>query len=165
MSIERRKLLRILGAEVVLTEAYEGIEGSVKKAKELADEIPGAYILQQFENPENPEIHRRTTAEEIWRDTDGKVDVFVAGVGTGGTLTGVGQILKQRNPKIKIVAVEPFKSAVLSGGPAAPHRLQGIGAGFIPSILDTSLIDEVIQVKDEDAGKTARTLAQRRVSL
>ena len=161
MSIERRKLLRILGAEVVITEAYDGIEGSVRKARELADKIPGAYMLQQFENPSNPEIHRTTTAEEIWRDTGGKVDVFVAGVGTGGTLTGVGQILKQRNPNIKIVAVEPFKSAVLSGGPAAPHRLQGIGAGFIPSILDTRLIDEIIQVKDEDAGETARTLAQR----
>ena len=160
MSIERRKLLNILGAELVLTEAYDGMEGSIKKAKELAAEIPRAFILQQFENPENPEIHRRTTAEEIWRDTEGKVDVFVAGVGTGGTLTGVGQILKQRNPNIKIVAVEPFKSAVLSGGPAAPHRLQGIGAGFIPPILDTSLIDEVIQVKEEDAGETARTLAR-----
>ncbi len=161
MSMERRKLLRVLGAEVVLTEAYDGMEGSVRKAQELAMEIPGSYILQQFENPENPEIHRRTTAEEIWRDTDGKVDVFVAGVGTGGTLTGVGQILKQRNPNIKIVAVEPFKSAVLSGGSAAPHRLQGIGAGFIPSILDTSLIDEIIQVRDEDAGEIARTLARK----
>ena len=161
MSIERRKLLRVLGAEVVLTDAYDGMEGSIKKAKALAEEIPGAYILQQFANPENPEIHRRTTAEEIWRDTEGKVDVLVAGVGTGGTITGVGQVLKERNPNIKIVAVEPFKSAVLSGGPPAPHRLQGIGAGFIPAILDTSLFDEIIQVKDEAAGETSRALAKK----
>ncbi|MBS4024131.1 MAG: cysteine synthase A [Clostridia bacterium] len=161
MSIERRKLLQLLGAEVVLTEAYEGIEGSVNKAQELAQEIPRAFILQQFENKDNPEIHRQTTAEEIWRDTEGKVDVLVAGVGTGGTLTGVGQVLKERNPNIKIVAVEPFKSAVLSGGPAAPHRLQGIGAGFIPSILDLDLIDEIIQVREEDAGEIARKLARK----
>ena len=161
MSIERCKLLRILGAEVVLTEAYEGMEGAVKKARQLQAEIPGAFIPQQFENLANPEIHRKTTAEEIWRDTDGKVDVLVAGVGTGGTLTGVGKVLKERNPNLKIVAVEPFKSAVLSGGPAAPHRLQGIGAGFIPPILDTSIIDEIIQVKDEDAGEVARTLARQ----
>lgn len=161
MSIERRKLLRVLGAELVLTEAYDGMDGAIKKAQELQSKIPGSYILQQFENADNPEIHRKTTAEEIWQDTDGKIDVFVAGVGTGGTLTGVGQILKQRNPNIKIVAVEPFKSAVLSGGPVAPHRLQGIGAGFVPSILDTSLIDEIITVKDEEAGETVRTLAKK----
>lgn len=161
MSMERRKLLRILGAEVVLTDAYDGIEGSVKKAEQLVRDIPNAYMLQQFANPNNPEIHRRTTAEEIWRDTDGQVDVLVAGVGTGGTITGVGQVLKARNPHIKIVAVEPFKSAVLSGGIAAPHRLQGIGAGFIPPILDTTIIDEIIQVKDEDAGETARDLAKK----
>lgn len=161
MSIERRKILHRLGAKVVLTEAYDGMEGSVKKAEELARTIPGAFIPQQFANPSNPEIHRRTTAEEIWNDTDGKIDVFVAGVGTGGTLTGVGQVLKKRNPNIKIIAVEPFKSAVLSGGIAAPHRLQGIGAGFIPSVLDRTIIDEIITVKDEDAGDVARELAKR----
>ncbi len=161
MSIERRKILHVLGAEVVLTEAYEGMDGAVKKAKELAETIPNAFIPQQFANPDNPEIHRRTTAEEIWNDTDGKVDVFVAGVGTGGTLTGVGQILKQRNPNIKIIAVEPFKSAVLSGGIAAPHKLQGIGAGFIPPVLDREIIDEIITVKDEDAGEIARELSKK----
>lgn len=161
MSIERRKILHVLGAKVVLTEAYGGMEGSVKKANELAETIPNSFIPQQFANPSNSEIHRRTTAEEIWRDTDGKVDVFIAGVGTGGTLTGVGQILKKRNPDIKIIAVEPFKSAVLSGGIAAPHRLQGIGAGFIPQVLDQTVIDEIITVKDEDAGETARELARK----
>lgn len=161
MSVERRKLLRILGAEIVLTDAYDGMEGSIQKAQELKETIPRAHILQQFENPDNPEVHRRTTAEEIWRDTKGRVDVLVAGVGTGGTLTGVGQVLKSRNPRLKIIAVEPFKSAVLSGGEAAPHRLQGIGAGFIPKILDTNLIDEVIQVRDEEAGETARLLAKK----
>lgn len=160
MSIERRKILHVLGAEVVLTEGYEGMDGAVKKAKELQKTYPNAFIPQQFANLSNPEIHRKTTAEEIWTDTDGKVDVFVAGVGTGGTLTGVAQILKQRNPNIKIIAVEPFKSAVLSGGIAAPHRLQGIGAGFIPSILDQNIIDEIITVKDEEAGDTARELAK-----
>lgn len=161
MSIERRKILHVLGAEVVLTEAYDGMDGAVKKAKELAETIPNAFIPQQFANPDNPEIHRWTTAEEIWNDTDGKVDVFVAGVGTGGTITGVGQILKQRNPNIKIVAVEPFKSAVLSGGIAAPHKLQGIGAGFIPPVLDRDIIDEIITVKDEDAGEIARELSKK----
>jgi cysteine synthase A len=161
MSIERRKILHVLGAEVVLTEAYEGMDGAVKKAQELAATYPNAFIPQQFDNISNPEIHRRTTAEEIWRDTDGKVDVFIAGVGTGGTLTGVGQILKQRNPNVKIIAVEPFKSAVLSGGIAAPHKLQGIGAGFIPSILDRDIIDEIITVKDEDAGEIARELSRK----
>jgi len=159
MSLERRKILRVLGAQVVLTEAYEGMEASVKKANELAESIPNAFIPQQFANPSNPEIHRRTTAEEIWNDTDGKIDVFIAGVGTGGTLTGVGQVLKERNPHVKVIAVEPFKSAVLSGGMPAPHRLQGIGAGFIPPVLDQGLIDEIITVKDEDAGKVARELA------
>jgi len=161
MSIERRKILHVLGAKVVLTEAYEGMEGSVNKAKELAESIPNAFIPQQFANQNNPEIHRRTTAEEIWRDTDGNIDVFVAGVGTGGTLTGVGQVLKERNPNVKIIAVEPFKSAVLSGGIAAPHRLQGIGAGFIPPVLDQELINEIITVKDEDAGELARELAMK----
>ncbi len=161
MSIERRKILHVLGAEVVLTEAYDGMDGAVKKAQELAKSIPNSFIPQQFANINNPEIHRRTTAEEIWRDTDGKIDAFVAGVGTGGTLTGVGQILKQRNPNIKIIAVEPFKSAVLSGGIAAPHKLQGIGAGFIPPVLDRDIIDEVITVKDEDAGEAARELSKK----
>ena len=161
MSVERRKILRSLGAEIVLTEAYDGMEGSVKKAEELAKTIPGAFIPQQFANPSNPEIHRRTTAEEIWRDTDGKVDIFVAGVGTGGTITGVGEILKQRNPNVKIVAVEPFKSAVLSGGIAAPHRIQGIGAGFIPDVLNRDIIDEIITVIDEDASATAHALAEQ----
>jgi cysteine synthase A len=161
MSIERRKLLRILGAEVVLTEAFDGMEGTIRKAKEIADKTPNSFIPQQFENPANPAIHRRTTAEEIWRDCEGRIDVLVSGVGTGGTLTGVGSVLKARNSALKVIAVEPFKSAVLSGGPAAPHRLQGIGAGFVPSILDTSLIDEIIQVREEDAGKTARLLARR----
>ncbi len=161
MSVERRKILKSLGAEIVLTEAYDGMEGSVKKAEELAKSIPNAYIPQQFANPSNPEIHRKTTAEEIWRDTDGKVDIFVAGVGTGGTITGVGEVLKKYNPDVKIVAVEPFKSAVLSGGIAAPHRLQGIGAGFIPDVLNMSIIDEIITVIDEDASATAHALAQQ----
>ena len=161
MSIERRKILHVLGAEVVLTEAYDGMDGAVKKANELAQTIPNAYILQQFANLSNPEIHRQTTAQEILRDTDGSIDVFVAGVGTGGTLTGVGQVLKKHNPNIKVIAVEPFKSAVLSGGIAAPHKLQGIGAGFVPSVLDQSIIDEIITVKDEDAGEIARELSKK----
>ncbi len=161
MSIERRKILHVLGAEVVLTEAYDGMDGAVKKANELAQTIPNAYILQQFANLSNPEMHRQTTAQEILRDTDGSIDVFVAGVGTGGTLTGVGQVLKKHNPNIKVIAVEPFKSAVLSGGIAAPHKLQGIGAGFIPSVLDQSIIDEIITVKDEDAGEIARELSKK----
>lgn len=160
MSIERRKILNALGAEIVLTKAYDGMEGAVRKAKELAASIPNSYIPQQFDNPSNPDIHRRTTAEEIWRDTDGKVDIFVSGVGTGGTLTGVGEVLKKHNPDIKVVAVEPFKSAVLSGGIAAPHRIQGIGAGFIPSILNRSIIDEIITVTDEDASDIAHKLAK-----
>ena len=160
MSIERRKILTALGAEIVLTEAYDGMEGSVKKAEELAKTIPNAFIPQQFSNPNNYLIHRATTAEEIWADTEGKIDLFVAGVGTGGTLTGVGQVLKERNPNVKIIAVEPFKSAVLSGGIAAPHRLQGIGAGFIPSILDQSIIDEIITIKDEEASAVAHRLAK-----
>ncbi|MBO7401570.1 MAG: cysteine synthase A [Lachnospiraceae bacterium] len=161
MSVERRKILKSLGAEIVLTEAYDGMEGSVKKAEELARTIPNAFIPQQFANPSNPAIHRKTTAEEIWRDTDGKVDIFVAGVGTGGTITGVGEVLKQRNPDVKIVAVEPFKSAVLSGGIAAPHRIQGIGAGFIPDVLNKDIIDEIITVIDEDASAMAHALAKQ----
>ncbi|MHB8128018.1 MAG: cysteine synthase A, partial [Mobilitalea sp.] len=161
MSIERRKILHVLGAEVVITEAYDGMDGAIKKAKELAESLPNAFILQQFANLSNPEIHRQTTAEEILRDTEGNMDVFVAGVGTGGTLTGVGQVLKKYNPNIKIIAVEPFKSAVLSGGIAAPHKLQGIGAGFIPPVLDLNIIDEIITVKDDDAGEIARELAKK----
>jgi len=160
MSIERRKILSALGAEIVLTEAYGGMEGAIKKAREIAEER-GGFIPQQFDNPANPAIHRVTTAEEIWRDTDGKVDFFVAGVGTGGTLTGVGEILKQRNPNVKIVAVEPFKSAVLSGGAASPHPIQGIGAGFVPSILNRGIIDEIIPVTAEDSSDIAHKLAEQ----
>jgi cysteine synthase len=160
MSVERRKLLRILGAQVVLTPAFDGMDGAVKEALRLASTITGAFVPQQFENPANPEMHRRTTAQEILRDTEGKVDVLVAGVGTGGTLTGVGSALRERNPGLKIVAVEPFKSPVLSGGLVAPHRLQGIGAGFIPAILERDLIDEIVAVREEDAAKAARDLAR-----
>ncbi len=160
MSMERRKILHALGAEIVLTEAYNGMTGSVKKAVDLAGAIPDSFIPQQFSNPSNPAVHRKTTAQEIWRDTDGRVDIFVAGVGTGGTLTGVGQILKERNPEVKIVAVEPYKSAVLSGGIASPHKIQGIGAGFVPDVLDTGIVDEIIKAVDDDAGDMARRLAQ-----
>ncbi len=160
MSIERRKILRALGAEIVLTEAYEAMEGAVKKAVEIAAATPGAFIPQQFSNAANPDVHKRTTAEEIWRDTDGNVDIFVAGVGTGGTLTGVGQILKERNPDVKIVAVEPLKSAVLSGGLVTPHRIQGIGAGFVPKVLDQGIVDEIITAVDDDAAPIAHALAQ-----
>ncbi|MFO7154824.1 MAG: cysteine synthase A [Caldicoprobacter oshimai] len=160
MSLERRSLLKALGAELVLTPGAEGMRGAIKKAEELAASIPGSFMPQQFKNPANPEIHRRTTAEEIWRDTDGEVDIFVAGVGTGGTLTGVGEVLKQRKPDVKVIAVEPFDSPVLSGGKPGPHKIQGIGAGFIPEVLNTSIIDEVITVKTEDAYNTSRTLAK-----
>lgn len=160
MSIERRKLLKILGAEVILTPGNEGMSGAVRKAQELNREIPDSIILQQFENPSNPEIHRKTTAEEIWRDTDGRVDIFVAGVGTGGTLTGVGEVLKSRNPDLKVIAVEPADSPVLSGGKPGIHKIQGIGAGFIPAVLNTRIIDEIIQVRHEDAGETSRNLAR-----
>ena len=159
MSMERRKLLRALGAEIVLTPADEGMPGAIRKAEELAASIPGAFMPQQFKNPANPEVHRKTTAEEIWRDTDGEVDVFVAGVGTGGTLTGVGQVLKRRKPGLRVVAVEPAGSPVLSGGKPGPHKIQGIGAGFVPDVLDRSLIDEVIGVTDENSMVTARKLA------
>jgi len=161
MSIERRKLVHALGAEVVLTEAYAGMEGALKKASELVKEIPNAFIPQQFDNPANPSVHKRTTAKEIWRDTKGNIDIFVAGVGTGGTLTGVGEMLKEKNPNIKIVAVEPYQSSVLSGGSVAIHKIQGIGAGFIPNVLKTDLIDEIIRVKDDDAGDVAREIAKR----
>ncbi|CFX55561.1 Cysteine synthase A [Syntrophomonas zehnderi OL-4] len=159
MSVERRSLLGALGAELVLTPGVEGMKGAIKKAEELAAQIENSYIPQQFVNPANPEIHRQTTAKEIWRDTDGKVDIFVGGVGTGGTITGVGEVLKTRNPNIQIVAVEPFDSPVISGGNPGSHKIQGIGAGFIPEILNTSIIDEIFQVKNEEAFTTARQLA------
>jgi len=156
MSMERRKLLRFLGAELVLTPAAEGMTGAIRKAEEIARSHPKAFIPQQFQNPANPEIHRRTTAEEIWNDTDGKVDILVSGVGTGGTITGVADVLKQRKPSFRAVAVEPANSPVLSGGKPGRHSIQGIGAGFIPEILNTKLIDEVVQVQDTDALATAR---------
>lgn len=159
MSLERRNLLKALGAELVLTPGSEGMGGAIRKAQEIQAATPGSLILQQFENPANPLVHERTTAEEIWQDTDGKIDIFVASVGTGGTLTGTALGLKKKNPNIRIVAVEPAGSPVLSGGKAGPHKIQGIGAGFIPKILDTSLIDQVIPVTDEDAMRTSRELS------
>jgi cysteine synthase A len=161
MSMERRQLLKIFGAELVLTEGAKGMRGAIEKAEDLHKGIPGSFIPQQFENPANPEVHRRTTGEEIWRDTDGAVDVFIAGVGTGGTITGVGELLKERKPGVRIVAVEPFDSPVLSGGKPGPHKIQGIGAGFIPTVLDTKIIDEIIQVTHTAAGRTARDLAKK----
>jgi cysteine synthase A len=161
MSIERRSLLKALGAEIVLTPGAESMPGAIKKAEELNAQTPGSFMPQQFENPANPEIHRKTTAQEIWRDTDGTVDIFVAGVGTGGTITGVGEALKEKNPNIKIVAVEPFDSPVLSGGKRGPHGLQGIGAGFIPDVLNMKIIDEIIKVKTNEAYSTARALARK----
>lgn len=160
MSIERRALLKMLGAELVLTPGPEGMKGAIAKAEELHAQIPNSLILQQFANPANPAIHRKTTAQEILRDTDGDLAVFVAGVGTGGTITGVGEVLKQHNPAIKIIAVEPADSPVLSGGKPGPHKIQGIGAGFVPAVLNTSIIDEIIQVKTEEAVGTARRLAR-----
>ena len=160
MSIERRQLLRIFGAELVLTPGPEGMKGAIKKAEELTQSTTNAVMLQQFSNPANPEIHRKTTAEEIWRDTEGKVDILVAGVGTGGTITGISEVLKKRKPSFKAVAVEPETSPVLSGGNPGPHKIQGIGAGFVPQVLNRAIIDEVIKVKDEDAGNTARSLAR-----
>src|SRR5919112_203530 len=160
MSVERRKMLRIFGAELVLTEGPKGMRGAIAKAEEIQATIPGAVIPQQFENPANPEIHRRTTAEEIWNDTGGAIDVFVAGIGTGGTITGVGQVLKPRKPDLHIVAVEPADSPVLSGGDPGPHKIQGIGAGFVPAILDTSVYDEVIQIDNDTAFETARRVAR-----
>jgi len=160
MSRERRALLKALGAELILTPGSEGIPGAIRKAEEMAAADSRYYIPQQFSNPANPEAHRRTTAEEIWRDTDGQADMIVAGVGSGGTITGVGQVIKARKPSFRCVAVEPAGSPVLSGGPRGPHAIQGIGAGFIPEALDTSVIDEIVQVTDEDAFATARRLAR-----
>ena len=160
MSLERRKLLKALGAELVLTPAEGGMKAAIEKALELASTIPQSFVPQQFENPANPEVHRRTTAEEIWKDTDGKVDVVVAGVGTGGTLTGVAEVIKKRKPSFKAVAVEPTGSPVLSGGDPGSHKIQGIGAGFIPAVLNRDIIDEVITVADMDAGTISRRLAK-----
>lgn len=160
MSIERRNLLKALGAEVVLTPGSEGMSGAIRKAEDINASIPGSLVFHQFRNPANPEIHRRTTAEEIWTDTDGEVDIFVSGVGTGGTITGVGEVLKARKHGMKIVAVEPADSPVLSGGKPGPHKIQGIGAGFVPDILNKGIIDEIITVKNEDALQTGRQLAR-----
>lgn len=158
MSLERRALLKALGAELILTPGPEGMKGAIKKAKELADSDSKYYMPQQFDNPANPEIHRLTTAEEIWRDTDGKVDILISGIGTGGTLTGVSQVIKPKKPSFKAIAIEPKASPVLSGGAPGPHKIQGIGAGFVPSILDTKLIDEVIQVDNDQAFAMAKRL-------
>ena len=160
MSVERRQLLKIFGAELVLTEGPRGMAGAIEKAKELAANTKNSYVPQQFNNPANPEIHRKTTAEEIWEDTNGNVDIFVAGVGTGGTITGVGEVLKKKKPSVKIIAVEPADSPVLSGGNAGPHKIQGLGAGFVPEILNTKIIDEIIKVSNEDAGVIARRIAR-----
>jgi cysteine synthase A len=160
MSVERRKLARMLGADIVLTSGKDGMKGAVRKADELVSQTPGSFSPKQFENPANPEAHRRTTAEEIWADTGGVVDVFVAGVGTGGTITGVGEVLKARNPKVHIAAVEPDASPVLSGGFPGPHRIQGIGAGFIPKVLNRQVIDEIVRITNEDAIQTARRVAR-----
>lgn len=161
MSVERRQLLKILGAEVVLTEGTKGMRGAVEKAVEINQNTPGSFMPQQFNNPANAEIHRKTTAEEIWRDTDGTVDVFVAGVGTGGTITGVGEVLKQKKPSTKVIAVEPKDSPVLSGGRPGLHKIQGIGAGFVPGVLNTKIYDEIIQVRHEDAGEMSHQLARQ----
>jgi cysteine synthase A len=160
MSVERRKVLRLLGAELVVTPAAEGMRGAIRRAVELLAEVPGAVMPQQFENPANPEVHERTTAEELWRDTDGGMDTFVAGVGTGGTMTGVGRVWKPRKPSVRLVAVEPTHSAVISGGQPGPHKIQGIGAGFVPANLDTSLIDETVQVTNDESFAMARRLAR-----
>ena len=160
MSVERRNLLKALGAELVLTPGAEGMKGAIRKAEELAQANPNSFLPQQFKNLTNPEMHRKTTAEEIWRDTGGKVDIFVAGVGTGGTITGVGEVLKSRNPAVQIIAVEPADSPVLSGGQPGPHKIQGIGAGFVPDVLNPNIIDEIITVKNDDAMATGRELAK-----
>ena len=160
MSVERRNLLKALGAELVLTPGPEGMGGAIRKAEELQAQTPNSFIPQQFKNLANPEIHRKTTAEEIWRDTDGNVDIFISGIGTGGTITGVGEVLKARNPHVKIVAVEPFDSPVLSGGKPGPHKIQGIGAGFVPGVLNTTIYDEIFRVRNEEAFEVGRELAR-----
>ena len=160
MSIERRSLLRALGAEIVLTSGFEGMSGAIRKAEELQKNYPTAFIPQQFRNPANPQIHRVTTAEEIWRDTDGKVDIFVSAVGTGGTVTGAGEVLKKYNPGVKVIAVEPYDSPVLSGGKSGPHKIQGIGAGFVPKVFNAGIVDEIIKVKNDEAFETSRLLAR-----
>ncbi|MCX7771615.1 MAG: cysteine synthase A [Clostridia bacterium] len=160
MSVERRNLLKALGAELILTPGPDGMGGAIKKAEELAAQTPHSFIPQQFKNPANPEIHRKTTAEEIWRDTDGEVDIIVGGVGTGGTITGVGEALKAKKPSVQVIAVEPFDSPVLSGGPKGPHKIQGIGAGFIPDIFNKDIVDEIFKVKNEEAFDTARKLSK-----
>ena len=161
MSVERRNILKAYGAEIVLTEGAKGMKGAIEKADELAKEIPGSYIPGQFVNPANPEVHRKTTGPEIWKDTDGEVDLFIAGVGTGGTLTGVGEYLKSQNPDVKIVALEPASSPVLSTGKGGPHKIQGIGAGFVPKTYNASVVDEIIQVQNDDAIRTSRALAEK----
>jgi cysteine synthase A len=161
MSIERRRILVMFGAKLVLTPAAEGMTGAVKMAEKLVAETPNAFMPQQFKNPANPAVHRETTAKEIWVDTDGEIDIFVAGVGTGGTITGCGEVLKQHNKKVRVVAVEPKDSPVLSGGKAGPHKIQGIGAGFVPDVLNRGIIDEIIQVANQDAMETARQLASK----
>ena len=161
MTMERRRILKVLGARLVLTEGPKGMKGAIAKADELQKQIPNSIVLQQFANPANPEIHRKTTAEEIWRDTDGKVDIIVSGIGTGGTITGVGEVLKPRKASLRMVAVEPETSAVLSGGQPGPHKLQGLGAGFVPAVLNTKIYDEVIRVKEADAGPVAKQVNQQ----
>jgi len=161
MSVERRNLLRAYGAELVLTPGAEGMKGAVARATQLASELPNAFLPQQFENPSNPEAHRHTTAEEVWADTDGQVDVFVAGIGTGGTITGVGEVLRSRKPSVKLIAVEPADSPVLSGGKPGPHKIQGIGAGFVPKVLNTEVYDEILKVSNDQALETARDLARK----